>query len=638
MRAAGRVAAAAGWLLVFGAPAAGQVPEAGTALVDRGCCLAEVRDGAKVVDVDVVGNDALSSSTIKNAIYTTESGGFLWFGDDHELVKAELVKDLQRLYVLYQRNGFFDAELVSWEVAPRDDGVAVRFEVSEGQPTRVDTLALEGFDYGERTEGQVRARLPLQQGEVFNEADLVASRELLENGFRDRGYPFATVLTEYRIRKDERTASITYTVDTGGVYYIGDIRIEGVEASDADLIRDQLVIETGQRYGRQRILDSQRRLYELGLYRLVDIAPQLETTRADTVDIRVSATPAPTRVVRFGVGYGTEDLIRARASWLDRNFFGRARQLELLGEYSRLDREASATYRQPQLVSPDLDLLVSGFLRFEVEPNYTVELLGARSRIGWRISRRLNADVGMTVERADFSDFDEGVFIPEFGSDFINPSRLLVAEMGVAYDGTDSLFSPSRGFRGSFRYELALPVASFDYAYHKWTLQVTHYREISEGWVVALKVLPGAIVTYSGDPDEGGEARVPLFERLFAGGSTSVRGYERRQLGPKDDPELAGEERDPEPIGGNGLLETSVELRFPISGKFRGAAFVDAGNVWDDANQISPGDIEYTPGAGLRYVTPVGPVRLDVARRMSNDEDERNLPRWVFHISIGNAF
>ena len=148
---------------------------------------------------------------------------------------------------------------------------------------------------------------------------------------------------------------------------------------------------------------------------------------------------------------------------------------------------------------------------------------------------------------------------------------------------------------------------------------------------MAAKVLPGIISTFGGE-----QARVPLFQRLFAGGSTSVRGYERRHLGPKDNPAMFGQDRDPEPIGGNALFETGVELRFPIRGNFRGTAFVDAGNVWDDQGDIALDDLRYTPGLGIRYVTPIGPVRLDAARRMSDDEP--NLARWVFHISIGDAY
>ncbi|MDX1624606.1 MAG: outer membrane protein assembly factor BamA [Gemmatimonadota bacterium] len=626
-------------LALAAAPAAArQAPADTVSLRDRGCCLEEVREGAVVEELKIHGNEALEDATIENAIHTTATGPWPW-SDERRLDKQEFLKDLVRLHVLYQRHGYFGARLVSWELEPEPDGgVRVSFTMTEGEPTLVDSLRIEGVAEVADLPGadELREQLPLREGEVFNESDLAASRDTLEAVLKNRGHAFGQVLMEYRIRKEERRASVTYRLDPGDVYFIGEVRYEGVSEENRELVRRQLKFETGERYDREEILESQRSLYRLALFRRVEIEPQLSEVEGDSVDVLVSVSPAPTHVVRVGVGYGTQDLFRASASWLNRNVFGQNRQLEVRGDYSRLEREGAVTYRQPVLFLPEGSFTASAFLRFETEPNYTVERTGATARVGYRASRTITASAGLTAERDDFSDFDEGVLIPQLGRDFINPSRLVFVDAGIAYDNTDSLFRPSRGYRADLGYQAGLPVAGTDYAYQKVTLEVTHYVEVTEGWVVAMKALPGAIFLYSGDPEEGGEGRVPLFQRLFAGGASSVRGFERRQLGPKDDPRRFGQERDPEPIGGRGLFETSVELRFPLRGNFRGAAFVDAGNVWREVADISLGDLKYTPGAGVRYITPVGPIRLDVARRISDEEEF--LPRWVFHISIGNAF
>jgi outer membrane protein assembly complex protein YaeT len=585
-----------------------------------------------VKGLEIHGNDALDDSTIEKALYTTESGFWPW-SDEHSLSKDEFLKDLERIHILYQRNGYFSAQLLDYEVRPSGDGADLSMTVSEGEPTRVETLAIEGLEPldGGALGEEMRDRIPLQQGEVFNEVDLLASRTLLENEFQNRGYVYAQVLLEYRIDKEERTATVTYSVDTGDQYTIGETRIEGYDPEDLDLIRGQLEFSSGELYDRQDILDSQRNLYELGLFRRVLIEPQLASVRADTVDVLVSIAPAPTHVVRVGVGYGTEDRVRLRASWLDRNLFGQARQLEVRGQYSQLEREAAVSYRQPSFLVPQASFLTTAFLRFEIEPNYTVERLGATVRSAYRVSRRWQARVGLTAERDEFSEFDEGVLIPELGREFINPSRLIYGDAGLSFDNTDSLFQPSRGSLINLSHQIGLPYLGGEYGYLRSTLLVTRYVEVRDGWVLAGKLLPGVIFGYGGEND-----RVPLFQRLFAGGASSIRGYERRQLGPKDDPKSFGQERDPEPVGGRALLETSLELRFPLSGNLSGVAFVDAGNVWSDPDQMSLGDMKYTPGAGVRYRTPVGPVRLDVARRTARDEDF--LPKWVFHISIGSAF
>lgn len=601
-------------------------------LAERGCCLAEVSDGAKVEGFDISGNDALDDATIEQALYTTKSGFWPW-SDDYFLSRAEFLNDLERIHILYQRNGYFDARLLGYEVRSTGDGVDITMTVSEGEPTRVRTLGIEGLeplDGGQLAE-EMRDRIPLKQDEVFNEPDLVASRALLETEFLNRGYVYATVLLEYRIDKDAHTAEVTYSVDAGDQYYIGEVRIEGYDPEDLELVRGQLEFASGELYDRQEILDSQRNLYELGLFRRVLIEPQLASVRGDTVDMVVTLAPSPTHVVRVGIGYGTEDLVRVRASWLDRNFFGEARQLEVRGQYSQLEKEAAVTYRQPSFLLPQLSYLATAFLRFETEPNYTVERVGATMRAGYRLSRRWQARAGVTAERDEFTEFDEGVLIPELGREFINPSNLLYAEAGISHDGTDSLFRPTRGSTVNLAHQVGLPFLGGEYGYQRTTLLVTRYVEVREGWILAGKILPGVIFGYGGEND-----RVPLFQRLFAGGASSVRGYERRQLGPKDDPASFGQERDPEPVGGRALFETSLELRFPLRGNLTGAAFVDAGNVWSHPDEMSFGDLKYTPGAGVRYATPVGPIRLDVARRTAGDEDF--LPKWVFHISIGPSF
>lgn len=634
-RAAGALAVA----LVVPAAAWAQAPgDTVRPLVERGCCLDDVRDGAEVTSFKIEGNKALDDATVKRALFTDQSG-FLPWSREHHLVKDEFLNDLRRVHILYQRHGYFSAELESYSVRPDGrDKAKVTIRVREGEPTRVDSLGIEGLETidGEELRRDLLDRMPLKQRQIFTEVDLRASRDTLEATFQNRGYAFATVLLEYRIRREQRTATVTYTVDPGDLYYFGAVHITEGDPDDENLVRRQMAFRTGDRYSRRATLTSQRRIYDLGLYRRVDITPQLASLRGDTVDVVVTLIESPQHVVRVGVGYGTEDLFRARTSWLDRNFFGGARQFEVSAGYSRLEREGAVTYRQPFFLRPDLSFQGTAFLRFEIERNYSVERIGSTARWAYTFSPLTQGRLSMTGERDNFSAFDEGVLIPEFGREFINPSRLFFVDVGVAHDTTDSLFRPTRGYKVSGGYQVAMPILTTDYAYHKFTVLFTYYRQVRKDWIVAFKALPGAIFLYSGDPEEGGEGRVPLFQRMFAGGANSVRGYERRQLGPKDDPQRFGQDRNPEPIGGRGLLETSVELRFPLRGRIRGVAFMDAGNAWREPGDISLGDLEFTPGVGLRYETIVGPLRLDVARRTDKEEDF--LPRYVFHISIGHAF
>ena len=143
--------------------------------------------------------------------------------------KRQFLDDLQRIYILYHRHGYFAFELESYEIQSRDGDVRITLRVSEGAPTLVDAVTLEGFESidDEDLEAELRDRLPMKAGAIFKEDDLIASRNMLESGFKNRGFAFAQVLLEYRIRKAQRTATVTYSVDPGDVYYFGQIDVAG---------------------------------------------------------------------------------------------------------------------------------------------------------------------------------------------------------------------------------------------------------------------------------------------------------------------------------------------------------------------------------------------------------------------------
>ena len=486
------------------------------------------------------------------------------------------------------------------------------------------------------TPEQLLQRIPLKQGDVFNEAKIDSSQAILTAEFQNRGHAFAEVLREYAIRKDERSAAVTFTIYPGEVYHFGDVTIEGETSVSQKLIRGQVQFGKGDLFRLDRVYDTQRRLYQLNLFRRVQVEPQYDAAVADTLPVGISVADADEHLVRLGLGYGTEDFFRASASWLDRNFLGGARQARLAAEYSSRRRGGTASLTQPNVLVDDLSATATGFFGEELEDSYDVRRLGGTARITHEISGDLRSYYGLNIERDDFLRVDEDVQGEILGPNFINPSTLSYVEFGLLLDDTDDLFSPTRGMTAHLDYHLANTVLTGDYQYHRLTLLVTKYVEVRDGWVLAFKVLPGVLEPYGSVATDGDSAVVaPLFERLFSGGSTSVRGYQRRRLGP-----LAGEDcennfDDCDPIGGEALLEGSAELRFPLFGNFRGVAFVDAGNVWLDRGDVSLSELRYTPGVGVRYATPIGPVRFDVGFKTNGDDPG---PGMVLHFSIGNAF
>jgi outer membrane protein assembly complex protein YaeT len=625
-------------ILLLLLPPAGQAQE--VSIEPRGGVpLEELPAQAAVEEFEIAGADAFSGSQIKRRLHTEAKSGLPFFRKTKRLNKEEFLKDLRRVVVFYQQNGYFDADVEGYRAEREADGKGVRLAifVREGEPSSIDTLRLEvaeGEELRELTLEDLRQTLSLREGDVFSEARIDSAQATLTATLQNRGYAFAEVLKEYRIDKEARRATLIFTAYPGGLYRFGRVRIEGDTDISEKLIRGQVLFEPGQLYELDRVYGTQRKLYQLNLFRRVEVEPEYEAPVGDSLPVTIRVTRAKEHLVRLGAGYGSEELVRGSASWLDRNFLGGARQARVLLEGSKLRRLASASLTQPNVLFPDLSATGTMFYSQDREEGYHVRRTGGSGRINHEVSPSVRTFYGFNLEHDRFTEIDSVEVVRALlGEQFLNPSTLAYLEVGALLDTTDDIFSPTEGFTVNLNYHLANKWALGDYEYHRVTLLATHYREIARGWVVALKVLPGIIDPFGASAADTVVA-VPLFERLFAGGSTSVRGYQRRRLGPlsgsPDDPD---EERDP--VGGEALLEGSAELRFPLFGNFRGVVFLDAGNVYPEPAEISLSELRYTPGVGLRYATPIGPVRIDAGFKTKSEDPG---PRVVFHFSIGNAF
>jgi outer membrane protein insertion porin family len=606
-----------------------------------GVPLEEIPSQARVEKFEIAGARAFSQGAIKRRLFTEGPSGILFFRKTKRLSKEEFLKDLRRVVVFYQQNGYFDADAEGYRVRPTPDGgVELAILVTEGQPSTIDSLRVELAepDSADSTMlARARQQITLREGDVFSEARIDSAEAILTAYLQNRGYAFAEILKEYRIDKKARSAAVTFTAYPGGLYRFGEVSIEGETGVSHKLIRGQVQFRPGDLYSLDKVYDTQRRLYQLNLFRRVQVEPQYASPAGDSLPVVLSVTDAKDHLARLGVGYGTEDFFRASASWLDRNFLGGARQARLQGEFSSLRRAVSASLTQPNVLSHDLSATGTAFYSQDREDTYTVGRVGGSGRVNHEVSPSVRALYGFNLERDDFTEIKELDDIQRLlGQTFLNPSTLSYLELGSLMDTTDDIFEPTEGFTLNLNYHLAQTWLTGDYQYHRVTLLVTHYQEVRRGWVLALKALPGWIDSYGAAAAVGDSVvTVPLFERLFAGGSTSVRGYQRRRLGPVVGPDCDTGGADCFPVGGEASFESSLELRFPLKGKLRGVGFIDSGFVWPRPEDVSLADLRYTPGFGVRYPTPIGPVRVDVGVKTKGSDPG---PPFVLHFSVGNAF
>ena len=638
----------------------------------------------RVVELSFEGNRAFSDGRLEDAIVTGETrcrsfvlAPFCWLTDwgfAHErayLEEGALPADLLRLRVFYRRRGYRDVAVDT--AVERMNGTArVRFVIDEGPPTLLDSLAVEGFE-GVLGPGEMRSSFPLQPGDPFDLVELEEGKEALADRLRNRGYVDAVILDRYFVPADSRRVELTLEGRPGPRARIGQIEIRGAGSLGGGVVRQHLTFRPGDLYRQNRILESQRQLFQQGAIRFASITTSRPAGTDTLVDVTVEVTPAEARSVRTGVGVTTTDCFQTEASFTHRNFLGGGRRLRMSGGLSNLfaDRLAEtfpcsgvspdpvfqdvnfslrADLRQPAFLSERNTLEAGLFLERETVPDLFVrDSRGGEITLTRRLRPRMPVSLTFRPELTSFDERSADVFFcVNFGfcqpgdiETLTEPRWLSPLILGWNYDRTNSAFSPTSGYYVDLNLEWADRFTGSDYQYARLDINGADFEELSPGLVLAVRFRAGVVEALGGQPfadPAGGETVIHPRKRFFVGGAQSVRGFGQNLLGPavlvletrrcredygvsrealarcaralSDSSLDPGSVFDERPIGGDAAFEANFELRMSLNDRWSVVGFLDIGQVWLDIGQIEAPVA--APGAGVRYASPVGPLRLDV--------------------------
>ncbi len=591
---------------------------------------ANAQSGYEVRDVSFDGNVTFSDDRLQEVVAVYGAGWITrtFFGKDPYTYDEQVIQtDITRLTKFYQRNGFLSVDISfnSREVNHDDRSLSVAFTIDEGPPVTVSSL---GYTYSDTSTAPQATRRELESrfghdlatrpGNRFQDETVEQDRRRIVESYAHIGYAYITAEPLLDVDTTDNTVAITWQIDTGPVCSFGDITVENEGPIAPSLVRKQMALEPGERYDRALLDESQEQIYQLGVFQIVTVSGRLDKIHNPVIPVHVKLKVAPIWSLRLGGGWGREDGFRALTDFQLLDVFGGARRLDIALKRSGLEPySVSVTLTQPGLFTPLTTGSVNPFLRRQDEPGFTVNRWGTNVSLRHRFNSFLTGSATYTLERIelDTATVSDEVVLDENIDDLYNRSSITV---GITFDDSRPMFSPGRGwFLGNATKVAGLGLGS-QYKYIRPLVDVRHYRPFI-GITLALRAEIGAIDSW------GGTDFVPIEDRLFSGGSQSIRGWARSELGPVD---AAGT-----PLGGNSKLELSSELRYPIYGRFSGVVFFEGGNVWRDSFDYDPSDLRYATGAGLRFRTPVGPIRLDLARPVFDDETTLQ-----YHISIGEAF
>jgi outer membrane protein assembly complex protein YaeT len=597
----------------------------------------------KVRSLTFEGVSAVDQGRLKNALATRQSSKIPW-GRKAYFDRSRFDADLKRIQAFYADRGYPDARVTAFDVKlnEKQDEVDLTVTIAEGEPVRIASLEFRGFeaippDHFE----EMKKRVPLKVGQPRDRQLVVATRDVAVNELKDHGYPYGKVATNEE-NAETKQAALAFVAEAGKLAHFGPVEIVGNKSVGENVISRQLTFKPGELYRRSVLQDAQRRLYGMELFQFANIEPLNQEQQPEEVPIRVTIAEGNHQRVNFGVGYGTEEKARVDSEYHHVNFLGGARSAGLHARWSRLDRGVRADFTQPYFFRPHFSLGGEGQQWYTYTPAYRSVVKGAKMTLTHRQNVRTSWAVSITSEHssslidpefatsADFPEFIDELIALGFDPTTLEQNGVLNAlGFDFQHSTADNVLNARRGYQLAFHAEQAGRFLPGSFNYYAASGDARHYLPLGDRMVVASRAQFGNI-----RPDGLDAKNVPFSKKYLLGGASSIRGWGRYEVSPLN----AGT-----PIGGNSMLAMSAELRANLRGNLGAVLFVDAGNVWADSMGFDLNDLRYAIGPGLRYQTPIGPIRFDVGFQLNpipgllvNGAEQKRPLR--LHFSIGQAF
>jgi outer membrane protein assembly factor BamA len=584
--------------------------------------------------------------------------------EEHQVSVARVAGDVETLERSFRIAGYFNTRVTPTVEPVGEENAEVTFEIARGNAIVLDMLSVSGTDEVVSPDSVART-LPLQPGDIFHLGRFIESSDVVLRALQRRGYATAEVLRSFTVDTVDNRAEAAIDVYLGPIVTVDSIIVRGAPNLSRSAALRQVEVRPGDLLRQSALIESQRNLYQLEIVSLVSVTVAPDSLQAFPDDesrstVLVSVVEAPLRELEAAVGFGTQECLRTEAHWVHRSFGGEARRLSVSGSLSRLgvgepfsigagrsvcprvsgedalgadqfDYRLSVNWTQPYFLSPRNQVTLGAFTERVAEPGvYQREGVGGQAGVSRRLGARSGGSTLVEVERsstrASPALFCAAFLVcePETIDSLAGPR--LRTELGATYfvDRANNPLDPTSGFVARTTLSHAARWLKSDVSFVRWSGSGAAYRELGARTVGALSLRIGNFFrTVDLDPTSD---FLPPDERFYAGGSASVRGFERNGLGPgiyvTDAVAVVDgdtvPDRGPEfvPTGGTSVAVASAELRMPSpvwSELMRVVLFVDGGAVgtgalWDIAGE----QWRFTPGLGVRLQTPVGPLRVDV--------------------------
>ncbi len=575
--------------------------------------------------VEFEGNTVFSTKALRKVVKTRRHYLFSFIDKSGHVDTDTLSADIDALRAFYQNHGYEDVKIGEPTITRREGSakVTVTFPIAEGPQYHVGSLTIGGARLFTATE--LAAPLRQKEGVVYSPEAVQADVKMIQNIYGAKGYvdtsvtPVVSPTGGYRM-------SLTFRIEEGSQSYVERVNISGNTRTKDKVIRRELLLGPGELYNSVAADASKQRLQNLNYFERVDVFPS-DTLAAGRKDMNVVVSEKKTGSLNFGAGYSTVDsilgFVELSQSNFDitnwPNFTGGGERFRARAQVGSERKDFTVSLTEPYFL--DYQLAVGGEL-FWREADYLSSVYNQRNygfniftrkaitdRLSWRVDYRLEE-----IDIYNVSDSDVSNTIREDAGNHLK-SQITPS---LVYDTRDSVFLTRRGTRAELSaYVAGGPLGGNDNIYGG-DLTASHYVSLPWDTILTLSGELASVNYFSGSN------HVPIFDRLYLGGSNNLRGFKFRDVGPHDEYT--------NPIGGDSLARATAEFTYPIIDRVRGAVFYDAGYVNADAGDFSPDNVASDVGIGIRLDLPIGPIRIDYGYPVSHGDSTNHAGHFNFNI------
>jgi outer membrane protein insertion porin family len=599
----------------------------------------------KLVRLTIAGDHYFTTSAIRERMFMTPAAFNLRHGRYSEAFRN---KDEANIKDLYMANGFRNVVVestVDRDYQGKAGQVAVTVNIKEGQQWIVDNLTVNGVSQdGAKA---LVSKLASAAQQPFAEVNLAADRDLVLTYYYRNGFPKADFKAEWRPGAELNHVSVTYTVTEGDRQFVREVVTSGLHTTRQSLVDRAVTMKAGDPLSPVRETEIQKKLYDLGIFESVDTAVQnadgekedhkyvlYDFQEANRYNLSVGigaqiarfGTPSTTDLSAPAGTTGFSPEISADISRL--NFLGIGQTVSLRGMYSSIEKRASINYLQPRFLGSEGRSITYTLLYDDTLDvrTFAAKREEASVQLSQKFSKSLTGIFRASYRRVSVSDVVIPVLLVPL---FLQPVRIGMLSANFAQDRRDNPGDPHRGIYNTADIGLAAKFFGSQRSFGRVLLRNATYYQLTRNLILARQTQFGVISPFAAPAGLTDQESVPLAERFFGGGADSLRAFPYNQAGPRDigAPLVPGGPSSAPtgfPLGGNALFFNNVELRFPLIGEnIQGVFFHDMGNVFSSLSDISfrfsqknLQDFDYSVhavGFGLRYKTPVGPIRGDLA-------------------------